>query len=84
MRAFYLTLICHRSGSMDADHVVLGMLIPPGAGVDGVPKQTLWGFERVFVKAGETVTVNMYVRRACVQLIGSTFQPCMAEIDLHI
>ena len=24
---------CHRSGSMDADHVVLGMLIPPGAGV---------------------------------------------------
>ena len=28
---------------MDADHVVLGMLTPPGAGKDGVPLQTLWG-----------------------------------------
>ena len=45
---------------MDADHVVLGMLTPPGAGTNGVPLQSLWGFERVFVKAGETVTVEMY------------------------
>ena len=48
------------SGKMDADHVVLGMLKPPGAGTNGVPLQTLWGFERVHVKAGQTVTVEMY------------------------
>ena len=48
------------SGKMDADHVVLGMLKPPGAGTNGVPLQTLWGFERVHVKAGETVTVDLY------------------------
>ena len=48
------------TGSMDADHVVLGMLVPPEAGQNGVPLQTLWGFERVHVKAGQTVTVNMY------------------------
>jgi beta-D-xylosidase 4 len=36
------------------------MIKPPGAGTDGVPLQTLWGFERVFVKAGQTVTVDMY------------------------
>ena len=45
---------------MDADHVVLGMLTPPGAGVGGVPLKSLWGFERVHVKAGQTVTVEMY------------------------
>lgn len=27
------------TGKMDADHVVLGMLTPPGAGVDGIPLQ---------------------------------------------
>jgi pre-mRNA-splicing factor SYF2/beta-D-xylosidase 4 len=48
------------TGTMDADHVVLGFAAPPGAGVDGVPLQTLFGFERVHVKAGETVTVNIY------------------------
>jgi beta-D-xylosidase 4 len=48
------------TGSIDADHVVLGMAIPPDAGVDGVPLQELWGFERVFVPAGKTITVEMY------------------------
>ena len=48
------------TGKMDADHVVLGMLTPPQAGVGGVPLQILWGFERVHVVAGETVTVEMY------------------------
>jgi len=45
---------------MDADHVVLGMLTPPDAGTGGVPLQELWGFERVFIPAGKTVTVEMY------------------------
>ena len=48
------------SGSMDADDVVLGFLVPPDAGKDGVPLQTLFGFERIHVKAGETVLVNLY------------------------
>ena len=48
------------TGKMDADDVVLGFLVPPGAGTNGVPLQTLFGFERVHVKAGETVEVNLY------------------------
>ena len=48
------------TGTMDADDVVLGFLVPPGAGANGVPLQTLFGFERVHVKAGESVLVNLY------------------------
>lgn len=48
------------TGLVDADDVVLGMLIPPGAGQNGVPLQTLFGFERVHVPAGQTVTVFIY------------------------
>ena len=48
------------TGKMDADDVVLGFLKPPGAGENGVPLQTLFGFERVHVKAGETKTVYLY------------------------
>jgi hypothetical protein len=39
--------------------VVLGFLVPPGAGTNGVPLQELFGFERVFVPAGQTVTVYL-------------------------
>ena len=48
------------SGSVDADDVILGFLVPPNAGKDGVPLQTLFGFERVHLKAGETKTVYVY------------------------
>merc|ERR1711939_989571 len=48
------------TGKMDADDVVLGLMTPPGAGQDGVPLQTLFGFERVHVKAGTSVVVNIY------------------------
>jgi len=37
----------------------MGFLVPPGAGADGVPLQELFGFERVFVPAGQTVTVYL-------------------------
>ena len=47
------------TGSMDADDVVLGFLVPAGAGTGGVPLQELFGFERVFVPAGQTVTVYL-------------------------
>jgi hypothetical protein len=48
------------TGSIDADDAVLGFLIPPGAGQGGVPLQTLFGFDRVHVKAGQTVTVWLF------------------------
>jgi len=41
------------TGKFDAADVVLGFKEPPGAGQNGVPKQALFGFERVFLKAGE-------------------------------
>ena len=33
---------------------------PPGAGDGGVPLKSLFGFERVFVPAGSTVSVYLY------------------------
>jgi beta-glucosidase-like glycosyl hydrolase len=48
------------TGDVDADDVVLGFITPPGAGKDGVPLKSLFGFERVHVRAKETVTVNLY------------------------
>merc|ERR1712194_78710 len=48
------------TGKIDADDVVLGFITPPGAGMNGVPLRSLFGFERVHVKAGETVTVVLY------------------------
>ena len=48
------------TGTVDSDDVVLGFLSAPGAGQNGVPSQTLFGFERIHVKAGESMTVNLY------------------------
>ena len=48
------------TGSVDSDDAVLGFLTPPGAGQNGVPLQSLFGFERVHVKAGASVTVYLY------------------------
>ena len=48
------------TGQVDADDVVLGFIRPPGAGKDNVPKKFLFGFERVFVPAGETRQVILY------------------------
>ena len=48
------------SGDIDADDVVLGFVHPPGAGKNGVPLKSLFGFERVFVKSGESVEVTLY------------------------
>ena len=47
------------TGAVDSDDVVMGFLVPPGAGQNGVPLQELFGFERVFVPAGQTVTVYL-------------------------
>ena len=48
------------TGTMDSDDVVLGFIAPPGAGQNGVPLQSLFGFERVHVKAGDSVDVYLY------------------------
>jgi len=54
---FYVNVT--NTGSVDSDDVVLGFIVPPGAGVNGVPLQELFGFQRVFVPAGQTVTVYL-------------------------
>jgi beta-D-xylosidase 4 len=48
------------TGSVDSDDVVLGFITPPNAGKDGAPLKSLFGFERVHVRAGATVTVWLY------------------------
>ena len=48
------------TGTMDADDAVLGFVHPPGAGEGGVPLKSLFGFERVHVPAGATVSVYLY------------------------
>lgn len=48
------------TGDRDADDTVLGFLIPPDAGRDGIPLKILFGFQRVHVKAGATETVWLY------------------------
>ena len=45
------------TGTIAGDDVVLGFVIPPGAGQNGVPLQSLYGFERVHVEAGQSVSV---------------------------
>ena len=48
------------TGDVDADDVVLGFITPPDAGKDGVAIKTLFGFERVHVPAGKTISVYLY------------------------
>jgi len=48
------------TGNVDADDVVLGTIVPPGAGQNGTPLQYLFGFERVHVPKGKTVSVFLY------------------------
>eukprot|EP01043_Picozoa_sp_COSAG02_P059678 COSAG02_NODE_7649_length_2916_cov_1.289315_2_plen_493_part_01 len=42
------------TGKLDADDVVLGFISPPGAGTNGIPLQSLFGFERIHVRAGQS------------------------------
>jgi hypothetical protein len=38
------------TGSVDSDDVVLGFLVPPGAGIDGVPLQVRFCLQSVFAR----------------------------------
>jgi pre-mRNA-splicing factor SYF2/beta-D-xylosidase 4 len=51
-------------GEKDADEVVLGFSRLPNAGKDGAPLQTLFDFERVFLKAGEAKEVTLHLDEA--------------------
>jgi len=59
------------TGAVDSDDVVLGFLVPPQAGTGGVPLQELFGFERVFVPAGQTVTVYLGAQGAAFTQAGA-------------
>ncbi len=48
------------TGQVASDDVVLGFAAPPGSGQNGAPIKTLFGFERVFLKPGETKSVELY------------------------
>ena len=62
------------TGSRDADHVVLGILKPPGAGQGGVPLQSLYDFARVHVRAGQSVTVALNASALDFTLVDETGQ----------
>jgi len=59
---YYLNVT--NTGHADADDVVLGFIQPPGAGENGVPLQSLFGFERIQLQAGETKTVYLGAQMA--------------------
>ena len=59
------------TGNVDSDDVVLGFLVPPGAGSGGVPLQELFGFQRVHVPAGATVTVWLGVSARDLTVVGA-------------
>ena len=44
-------------GAAASDEVVLGFLVPPNAGLDGEPLQSLFGFERVHLLPGQSIDV---------------------------
>ena len=58
------------TGSVPADDAVLGFITPPGAGVGGVPLQTLFGFERVHLAPGASTTVTLYPAHADFAQVG--------------
>jgi hypothetical protein len=58
------------TGSVPADDAVLGFLTPPSAGQDGVPRQILFGFERVHLAPGASTVVTLYPAHADFAQIG--------------
>ena len=48
---------------VDGTEVVLLFASAPNAGKNGVPRKQLVGFQRVFIQAGATVTVQLEVDR---------------------
>eukprot|EP00322_Chrysochromulina_rotalis_P005748 CAMPEP_0115828316 /NCGR_PEP_ID=MMETSP0287-20121206/507_1 /TAXON_ID=412157 /ORGANISM="Chrysochromulina rotalis, Strain UIO044" /LENGTH=493 /DNA_ID=CAMNT_0003281521 /DNA_START=1 /DNA_END=1482 /DNA_ORIENTATION=+ len=59
------------TGDRDSDDVVMGFIAPPGGGTDGLALKSLFGFERVHVKAGQTVSVALYPPLASFAVVTS-------------
>ncbi len=59
------------TGSVNSAIAVLAFNTPPGAGVDGVPLKQLFGFEKVFLRAGESVTVFFGMAARDLTLVGA-------------
>jgi beta-D-xylosidase 4 len=73
------------TGSVDSDYVVLGFLVPPGAGSGGAPLQSLFGFERVRVAAGQTVSVWLGVgERDLTRVLGGARVPVGGQWRLRV
>jgi hypothetical protein len=68
------TVAVTNSGAMDGDEAVLLFAAPPAgiAGVDGAPLQQLVAFEKVHVKAGQTVAAELDIPAAKLAFGGRT------------
>lgn len=64
------TITVTNTSGLDADDAVLTFLVPPGAGVHGAPLPTLYGFERVHFRAGQSVTVNIPAQHTDFSTVG--------------
>eukprot|EP01063_Lacrimia_lanifica_P019014 TRINITY_DN25_c1_g1_i1.p1 TRINITY_DN25_c1_g1~~TRINITY_DN25_c1_g1_i1.p1 ORF type:complete len:777 (+),score=300.19 TRINITY_DN25_c1_g1_i1:50-2380(+) len=73
------------TGAVDSDNVVLGFITPPNAGQNGAPLKSLFGFERVHVKAGATVSVYLYPEAADFALADAAgrFAAAAGEYTVH-
>ena len=69
------------TGAVDSDDVVLGFLVPPGAGTNGTPLQQLFGFEvRAYprrVSAASSAAVRFRVARHVARALGVRDRACV-------
>jgi len=73
------------TGNYDADDVVLGFIVPPGAGTNGAPLKYLFGFERIHVPKGKTVTVILYPALGDFSQVNEHGEryPLVGEYEVH-
>ena len=73
LREKFATVVINvtNTGRLDSDDVVLAFFVPPGAGTGGAPLQELVGWARVFVRAGDTVSVAIDAPGAALTLVGA-------------
>jgi beta-glucosidase-like glycosyl hydrolase len=83
-----LRVVVHvaNTGPVDSAEAVLGFLVPPGAGANGVPRQVLFAFERVFVRAGraQRVVLEVEARHLTRVAEGGTRVPLRGAATLRV
>jgi hypothetical protein len=76
------------TGRLDSDDVVIGFIVPPGAGANGTALQELAGFQRVHVPAGATVTAWIGVPATAMMELtgegGGQWAPRLGRYTLRI